>query len=96
MQSQWEVKRIGVRKWALWSRSRIAGETFSSWHKMGTYSTRRAAIETGMILRERGEPIAWDGGPIRIGIALIEPCPNSNDQGVLEHAAWYDTSLELK
>jgi hypothetical protein len=74
MQSQWEVKRIGVGKWALWSRSRIAGEPYSAWQKMGTYKTRRAAIETGMILRERGEPIAWDGGPIRIGIALLESC----------------------
>ena len=63
---------------------------------MGTYKTRRAAIETGMILRERLEPISWPGGPIRIGIALIDSCQNSDDQGVLEHAAWYDTSLELK
>lgn len=74
MQSQWEVKRIGVRKWALWSRRKISEGNFSLWIKMGTYGTRRAAIETGMILRERGEAIAWDGGPIRMGIALVEPC----------------------
>jgi hypothetical protein len=74
MQSQWEVKRLGVGKWALWSRSRIAGEPFSAWQKMGTYKTRSGAVQTGMILRERGEPISWPGGAIKMGIALVEPC----------------------
>jgi hypothetical protein len=74
MQSQWEVKRIGVGKWALWSRSRIEGEPYSAWQKMGTYGTRRAAIETGMLLRDRGEFITWPGGAIKMGIALVEPC----------------------
>ena len=74
MKSQWEVTRIGVGKWALWSRRTISEGNFSLWMKMGTYGTRRAAIETGMILRERGEPIAWPGGPIRMGIALVESC----------------------
>jgi hypothetical protein len=74
MQSQWEIKRASAKAWQLWSRSRIDGGSFSSWQKLGTYGTRKAAVQTGMILRDRGEPIAWPGGPIRMGIALVESC----------------------
>ena len=74
MQSQWEVKRAGAKAWQLWSRSRIDGAPFSSWQKMGTYQTRNSAVQTGMLLRDRGEPIAWPGGAIRMGLALVEPC----------------------
>ena len=74
MHSQWEVKRLGVGKWSLWSRTRIGSAPFSSWQKLGTYGTRRAAVQTGMLLRDRGEPIAWPGGAIKMGIALVEPC----------------------
>jgi hypothetical protein len=41
---------------------------------MGTYGTRRAAVQTGMLLRDRGELITWPGGAIKMGIALVEPC----------------------
>ena len=74
MISQWEIKRASAKAWQLWSRSRIGATPFSSWQKMGTYPTRKSAVQTGMILRERGEAIAWPGGPIRMGIALVEPC----------------------
>jgi len=74
MQSQWEIKRASAKVWHLWSRSRIDAVSFSSWQKLGTYQTRKVAVQTGMILRDRGEPIAWPGGSIRMGIALVEPC----------------------
>lgn len=74
MQSQWEIKRASAKVWHLWSRSRIDGGLFSAWQKMGTYPTRKAAVTVGMLLRDRGEPIAWPGGPIRMGLALVESC----------------------
>jgi hypothetical protein len=74
MKSQWQVKRANDKTWQLWSRSQIGEEPFASWQKMATYKTRKAAVQTGMILRDRGELITWPGGAIKMGIALVEPC----------------------
>lgn len=41
---------------------------------MSHYATRKQAITVGMIMRDRGEPISWPGGAVRMGIALVEPC----------------------
>jgi hypothetical protein len=47
-------------------------------------------------MRDRGDPISWPGGAIRMGLALVEPCKEQElDRGAQEQAAWYDTSAEL-
>jgi len=79
MKTQWEVKRKDSKTWPLWSRVKLDDGTVSPWQKMGTYPTRKAAVNVAMVLRDRGEPIAWPGGPIRMGIALVESCPISTE-----------------
>ena len=71
MRTDWKIERITsnprARRWAL--RYRPAGY---GWETMAHYATRKAALTMAYMLRERGDPIAWEGGPIRLGIALVE------------------------
>lgn len=74
MKQHWYIEKLPSGKWALKSLAYLDDGTCSGWQTLSTYKTRKAAITVGMILRERGEPISWQGGPIRMGIALVESC----------------------
>ena len=74
--TQWRVtKHAGESApWYLQSQHFLDDGTETPWGTIGRYRTRKAAINVGMIMRERGEPISWPGGAIRMGIALVESC----------------------
>ena len=73
MKTDWKVTKDDgappARRWRL--QYRPAGY---AWETMGAYPTRKAALTVGFLMRERGENISWHGGPIRIGIALVDSC----------------------
>jgi len=46
-----------------------------NWSRHSSANTKRAALARIMLLRERGEPVSWEGGPIKLGIALMESSP---------------------
>jgi hypothetical protein len=46
-----------------------------NWTRHSAAATRKAAIARAMLLRQRGERISWPGGAVRMGIALVDPCP---------------------
>ena len=60
--------------WALQSKAFMRDGYVSQWETVSHYSSRKAAIHVGMIMRDRGEPISWPGGAVRMGIALVESC----------------------
>ena len=96
--TQWRItKHAGeTSPWYLESQSLLDDGSATPWSRIGRYRTRKAAITVGMVMRDRGDPISWPGGAIRMGIALVEPCKEQElDRGVQEQAAWYDTSAEL-
>ena len=75
----WRIVKTDSRKlWALQSMSFMRDEagnlTSSPWQTVSHYPTRKQAITVGMIMRDRGEPISWHGGAVRMGIALVESC----------------------
>jgi hypothetical protein len=74
--AQWRItKHSGeTSPWYLESQSMLTDGTATPWGRIGRYRTRKAAITVGMVMRERGEPISWQGGAIRMGIALVSPC----------------------
>lgn len=49
------------------------------WGRLSSYPTRKAAAHVAMIMRERGDPVSWEGPPIRLGLALIDPCAMPKD-----------------
>lgn len=77
MQTQWRIEKAGPAAgrliWALQNRV-IDGDHASPWQTLGRYSSRKKAVAVGMLLRERGEPIFWPGGAIRMGIARVQSC----------------------
>ena len=74
--TQWRVtKHMGeTSPWYLESQVLLEDGTSTPWGTIGRYRTRKAAVTVGMLMRERGEPISWPGGAIRMGLALVEPC----------------------
>jgi len=74
--TQWRVtKHIGeTSPWYLESQSLLTNGTSTQWDRIGRYRTRQAAINVGMIMRERGESISWPGKAVRMGIALVSSC----------------------
>ena len=46
-----------------------------NWARHSVAASKSAALHRVMLLRERGEPVSWKGGPIRLGIALIDSSP---------------------
>ena len=60
------LKEIGEDGRATWNMER-------DWTRHSAAETKRAALARVMLLRERGETVSWEGGPIRLGIALIQP-----------------------
>ena len=52
---------------------RVAWNMERNWTRHSAAETKRAALARVMLLRERGETVSWEGGPIRLGIALIQP-----------------------
>jgi len=73
MKQQWKVEKEG-KNWVLYSQPTLDDGTICGWGKIGTYKTRRFALTTGFILREKGERITWPGGALRMGIAMVDPC----------------------
>ena len=73
MRTDWKVTKNSAappaRRWRL--DYRAAGH---GWRLMSSYPTRKAALTVGFLMRERGEAISWHGGPIRMGIALVDSC----------------------
>lgn len=49
-----------------------AWELAQNWTRHSVAGSKRAALARVMLLRERGERVTWTGGPIRLGVALIE------------------------
>lgn len=96
MRTHWRIDKLAPNKWSIMSNVFFSDGTCSGWGKLSHYPTRKAALTVAMIMRERGEPISWQGGAVRMGIAIVEPCKSKEDEGVLEHSAWYDTSAELR
>ena len=76
MKTEWRVIKTDRKDapWRLEGKHHFYDGTHSEWAKVSDYKTRKAAITVGMIMRERGEPISWPGGAIRMGIALVESC----------------------
>jgi hypothetical protein len=76
MKKHWRIVKTDRKAfpWQLQSLCYLDDGTCSGWSKLSDYKTRKAAINVGMIMRERGEPISWEGGAIRMGIALVESC----------------------
>ena len=74
--TQWRItKHAGESSpWYLESQSLLQDGTSTPWGRIGRYRTRKAAVTVGMLMRERGESISWQGGAIRMGIALVSPC----------------------
>lgn len=72
MKHQWSIEKSG-RKWTLKSQPTLDDGTVCPWHVVGTYPTRKAAVTIGMILRERGERITWQGGAIKMGLGMVAP-----------------------
>ena len=52
---------------------RVRWEMLANWHRHSPARSKRAALSRIMLLRERGEYVTWQGGPIRLGVAPIEP-----------------------
>ena len=75
MFKHWRVVKIhkGCNPWLLQSKTFFEDQTYE-WETLSSYPSRKAAIHVGMIMRDRGEPISWPGGAVRMGIALVEPC----------------------
>ena len=73
MTQQWKVEKYG-KLWTLHSQATLDDGTSETWTLVGTYKTRRSAITTGMLLRDRGERITWPGGAVRMGLAMVDPC----------------------
>lgn len=73
MKTHWKIEKDSTApargRWIL--KYRPEGH---EWGIMGRYRTRRAALVVAFMMRERGEPVSWHGGPIRLGIALVESC----------------------
>lgn len=76
MKTHWRVIKTDQKRfpWELQGQHYFDDGTCSEWAKVSDYKTRKAAVSVGLIIRERGEPISWPGGAIRIGIALIQSC----------------------
>jgi hypothetical protein len=73
MKTDWKIEKDSAAppkgRWIL--KYRPEGH---AWGTMGRYSTRRAALTVAFLMRERGERVSWHGGPIRMGLALVESC----------------------
>lgn len=64
---QWDIEtRVFTRDAA------GAWELAQNWTRHSVADSKRAALARVMLLRERGERVTWTGGPIRLGVALIE------------------------
>jgi hypothetical protein len=76
MFTQWRVIKTDrpTNRWQLQSNVRLSDGTVSGWQALSSYPTRKQAVTVGMIMRDRGEPISWQGGAVRMGIALVESC----------------------
>ena len=73
--TQWRiVKNYDKSAWLLQNRHLLDDGKLTNWDTLNTYKTRKRAVAVGMLMRERGEPISWEGGAIRMGIALVESC----------------------
>ena len=48
-----------------------AWELLHNWNKHSRANGKKSALNRSMILRDRGDRVFWDGGPMRLGIALI-------------------------
>ena len=76
MRHHWRIiKTIVSKRWDLQSMAFLEdGSTPMGWEHVSFYTSRKAAVTVAMIMRERGEPISWEGGPIKIGIAMASSC----------------------
>jgi len=76
MKTQWRIVKTERKAfpWQLQSLHDFGDGECTGWEKLSDYKTRKAAITVGMLMRNRGEPISWQGGAIRMGIALVESC----------------------
>ena len=71
-------------RWNIESRAFIGAESESgamkwemahNWTRHSAAPSKRAALARIMLLRERGEPVSWEGGrPIRLGIVTFVSC----------------------
>jgi len=73
MRTDWKVEKDNAaplaRRWRLQYRAAGYG-----WETMGAYPTRKAALTVAFLIRERGDPVSWQGGPIRMGLAMVQSC----------------------
>lgn len=76
MKTHWRIIKTDRKQfpWRLEGNHHFDDGTCSGWERLSDYKTRKAAITVGMLIRERGEPISWPGGAIRMGIAMVESC----------------------
>ena len=44
-----------------------------NWARHSVAASKRAAFARIMLIRERGERVTWEGGALRLGLALVEP-----------------------
>ena len=77
----WRIIKTGTnprKPWQLQSKAFLPDGYVSQWERVSDYPSRKAAISVGMIMRDRGEPISWQGGAVRIGIARVNSCHLDN------------------
>jgi len=75
MKTHWQVIKSPTKKlWVLQSKSYLEDGTCTGWCTFQSFKTRKLAVQIGMFMREKGDPISWEGGPIRMGIALVHSC----------------------
>jgi hypothetical protein len=73
--TEWRiVKNYSKSAWLLQNRHRLDDSKVTHWETLNVCKTRKRAVTVGMLMRERGEPISWEGGAIRMGLALVESC----------------------
>ena len=77
---EWRIVRgAKPRQWEIQTRCFVFDEsgrviTGHDWARHSEASSKRGALSRIMLLRDRGEKVSWQGGPMRLGIALMESC----------------------
>ena len=79
LKNDWRIVKSATRRgqWDIETRTftrdaQGAWELAQNWTRHSVADSKRAALARIMILRERGERVTWSGGPIRLGVALME------------------------
>lgn len=79
LKNDWRIVKSATKRgqWDIQTRTFTrdaagAWELAQNWTRHSVADSKRAALARVMLLRERGERVTWAGGPIRLGVALIE------------------------